>query len=105
MKPTSNLKTLTINKEIDMAEERLMTQAEAKDFYLHSHMAKGAKRPNKFAHDTIKRRDTDYYSFWKSVDAQIVHHIEELKKSAREEEAKKRADKKKKGVVVDGGEN
>ncbi len=87
-----------------MAEERLMTQAEAKDFYLHSHMAKGTKRPNKFAHDTIKRRDTDYYSFWKSVDAQITHHIDELKRNAREEEAKKRANKKK-GGVVDGGEN
>lgn len=87
-----------------MAEERLMTQAEAKDAYYRNGV-RGAKRPNKFAHDTIKRRDTDYYSFWKSVDAQIVHHIEELKKSAREEEAKKRADKKKKGGVVDGGEN
>lgn len=87
-----------------MAEEKLMTQAEAKDFYLHSHMARGAKRPNKFARDTIKKRNTDYYSFWKSVDAQIFHHIEELKKNAREEEAKKRANKKK-GGVVDGGEN
>lgn len=87
-----------------MTEERLMTQAEAKDFYLHNHMARGAKRPNKFAKDTIKKRDTDYYSLWKSVDAQIAHHIEELKRNAREEEAKKRANKKK-GVVVDGGEN
>lgn len=86
-----------------MAGEKLMTQAEAKDFYLHSHMAKGAKRPNKFAKDTIKKRNTDYYSFWKSVDAQVTHHIEELKRSAREEEAKKRANKKK--GVVDGGEN
>ena len=87
-----------------MAEEKLMTQAEAKDFYLHGHMARDTKRPNKFAKDTIKKRDTDYYSFWKSVDAQIFYHIEELKKNAREEEAKKRANKKK-GGVVDGGEN
>lgn len=87
-----------------MTEERLMTQAEAKDFYLHSHMAKGAKRPNKFAKDTIKKKNTDCYSLWKSVDAQIAHHIDELKKNAREEEAKKRANKKK-GGVVDGGEN
>ena len=87
-----------------MTEERLMTQAEAKDFYLHSHMAKGAKRHNKFARDTIKKRNTDYYSFWKSVSAQVAHHIEELKRNAREEEAKKRANKKK-GGVVDGGEN
>lgn len=87
-----------------MTEEKLMTQAEARDFYLHSHMANGAKRPNKFAKDTIKKKNTDYYSFWKSVDAQIAHHIEELKRNAREEEAKKRANKKK-GGVVDGGEN
>lgn len=87
-----------------MAEEKLMTQTEARDFYLHSHMARGAKRPNKFARDTIKKRNTDYYSFWKSVNAQVAHHIEELKRNAREEEAKKRANKKK-GGVVDGGEN
>jgi len=85
-----------------MTEERLMTQAEAKDFYLHSHMARGAKRPNKFAKDTIKKKNADYYSLWKSVDAQITHHIDELKKNAREEEAKKRANKKKKGEELNG---
>ena len=86
-----------------MTEERLMTQAEARDAYYRNGV-KGAQRPNKFARDTIKKRNTDYYSFWKSVDAQISHHIEELKRNAREEEAKKRANKKK-GGVVDGGEN
>lgn len=86
-----------------MTEEKLMTQAEARDAYYRNGV-KGAQRPNKFARDTIKKRNTDYYSFWKSVDAQIFHHIEELKKNAREEEAKKRANKKK-GGVVDGGEN
>ena len=86
-----------------MAEERLMTQAEAKEAYYRNGV-RGAKRPNKFAKDTIKKKNTDCYSLWKSVDAQIAHHIDELKKNAREEEAKKRANKKK-GGVVDGGEN
>ena len=84
-----------------MAEEKLMTQAEEREYHIFH---KKDKRPNRFAKDTIKKKNTDYYSLWKSVDAQIAHHIEELKRSAREEEAKKRANKKK-GVVVDGGEN
>lgn len=84
-----------------MTEERLMTQAEEREYHLFH---KKERRPNKFAKDTIKKKNTDYYSFWKSVDAQIAHHIEELKKNARDEEAKKRANKKK-GGVVDGGEN
>ena len=90
-----------MNKEIDMTEERLMTQVEEREYHIFH---KKDKRPNKFAKDTIKKKSTDYYSLWKSVDAQITHHIEELKRNAREEEAKKRANKKK-GVVVDGGEN
>lgn len=84
-----------------MTEEKLMTQAEEREYHLFH---KKERRPNKFAKDTIKKKNTDYYSFWKSVDAQIAHHIEELKKNARDEEAKKRANKKK-GGVVDGGEN
>lgn len=84
-----------------MAEERLMTQAEEREYHIFH---KKDRRPNRFAKDTIKKKNTDYYSLWKSVDAQIAHHIEELKKNAREEEAKKRANKKK-GKVVDGGEN
>lgn len=86
-----------------MAEEKLMIQAEARDAYYRNGV-KGAQRPNKFARDTIKKRNTDYYSLWKSVSAQVAHHIDELKRNAREEEAKKRANKKK-GGVVDGGEN
>ena len=84
-----------------MTEEKLMTQAEEREYHI-SHYKE--KRPNKFAKDTIKKKDTDYYSYWKSAYAQVDHHIEELKRKAREEEAKKRANKKKKGDV-DGGEN
>lgn len=84
-----------------MAEEKLMTTAEEREYHVFH---KRDRRPNKLAKDTIKKKNTDYYSFWKSVDAQIAHHIEELKKNAREEEARKRANKKK-GGVVDGGEN
>ena len=84
-----------------MTEEKLMTTAEEREYYIFH---RKEKRPNKFAKDTIKRKDTDYYSFWKSAYAQVDYHIEELKRNAREEEAKKRANKKKKGDV-DGGEN
>lgn len=84
-----------------MTEEKLMTQAEEREYHIFH---KKDKRPNRFAKDTIKKKSTDYYSLWKSVDAQIAHHIEELKRKARDEEAKKRANKKK-GGVVDGGEN
>ena len=84
-----------------MTEEKLMTQAEEREYHIFH---KKDKRPNKFAKDTIKKKSTDYYSLWRSVDAQIAHHIEELKRKARDEEAKKRANKKK-GGVVDGGEN
>ena len=84
-----------------MTEEKLMTQAEEREYHIFH---KKDKRPNRFAKDTIKKKNTDYYSLWKSVDAQIAHHIEELKRKARDEEAKKRANKKK-GGVVDGGEN
>ena len=90
-----------MSKEIDMTEERLMTQTDEREYHIFH---KKDRRPNRFAKDTIKKKSTDYYSLWKSVDAQIVHHIEELKRKARDEEAKKRANKKK-GVVVDGGEN
>ena len=82
-----------------MTEEKLMTQAEEMEFHIF-HLKE--KRPNKFAKDTIKRKNTDYYSFWKSANAQIEHQIEELKRKAREEESKKRANKKKKGAEVDG---
>lgn len=82
-----------------MTEEKLMTQAEEREFHIF-HLKE--KRPNKFAKDTIKRKNTDYYSFWKSANAQIEHQIEELKRKAREEESKKRANKKKKGAEVDG---
>lgn len=84
-----------------MTEEKLMTQAEEREYHIFH---KKDKRPNKFAKDTIKKKSTDYYSLWRSVDAQIAHHIEELKRKARDEEVKKRANKKK-GGVVDGGEN
>lgn len=84
-----------------MTEEKLMTQADEREYHIFH---KKDKRPNRFAKDTIKKKNTDYYSLWRSVDAQISHHIEELKRNAREEEAKKRANKKK-GGVVDGGEN
>ena len=84
-----------------MTEEKLMTTAEEREYHIFH---RKEKRPNKFAKDTIKRKDTDYYSFWKSAYAQVDYHIEELKRNAREEEAKKRANKKKKGDV-DGGEN
>lgn len=82
-----------------MTEEKLMTQAEEREFHIF-HLKE--KRPNKFAKDTIKRKNTDYYSFWKSANAQIEHQIEELKRKAREEESKKKANKKKKGAEVDG---
>ena len=84
-----------------MTEEKLMTQAEEREYHV-SHYKE--KRPNKFAKDTIKKKNTDYYSYWKSANAQIDYQIEELKRKAREEEAKKRANKKKK-EIVDGGEN
>ena len=82
-----------------MTEEKLMTQAEEREYHI-SHYKE--KRPNKFAKDTIKKKNTDYYSYWKSANAQIDYQIEELKRKAREEEAKKRASKKKKVVEVDG---
>ena len=84
-----------------MTEERLMTQADEREYHIFH---KKDRRPNRFAKGTIKKKNTDYYSLWKSVDAQITHHKKKKKKNAREEEAKKRANKKK-GVVVDGGEN
>ena len=84
-------------------EENLMTQAQARDAYYRNGV-KGAQRPNKFAKDTIKKRNTDYYSYWRSAEAQLTHQIDELKRKAREEEIKKRANKKKK-EIVDGGEN
>lgn len=84
-----------------MVEEKLMTAAEEREYHA-SH--KKEKRPNKFAKDTIKRKNTDYYSYWESANAQVSYQIEELKRKAREEEAKKRANKKKKGDV-DGGED
>ena len=90
-----------MNKEIDMTEERLMTQAEEREYHIFH---KKDKRPNKFAKDTIKKKNTDYFSYWKSVSAQVDHQIDELKRKAREEEIKKRASKKKK-EDVDGGEN
>jgi len=82
-----------------MTEEKLMTQAEEMEFHIF-HLKE--KRPNRFAKDTIKKKNTDYYSYWKSAYAQVDYHIEELKRKAREEEAKKRADKKKKGEEVNG---
>jgi hypothetical protein len=84
-----------------MAEERLMTRAEEREYHVFH---KRDRRPNKFAKDTIKKRNTDYYSYWRSADAQLTHQIGELKRKAREEEMKKRANKKKK-EDVDGGEN
>lgn len=80
-------------------EEKLMTAIEERE---HHSAHPNKKRPNKFAKDTIKCHDTDYFSFWKSVNAQVAHQIEEKKRIAREEEAKKRASKKKKGDVIDG---
>lgn len=80
-----------------MTEKRLMTMAEEREYHLFH---KNERRPNKFAKDTIKKKNTDYFSFWKSTNAQVTHHIEELKRKAREEEAKKRANKKKKGEIV-----
>lgn len=82
-------------------EEKLMTQEQEREYHV-SHCDE--KRPNKFAKDTIKKKDTDYYSYWRSVNAQIDYQIDELKRKAREEEMKKRADKKKK-EAVNGGEN
>lgn len=82
-------------------EENLMTQAQEHEYHVHH---RNEKRPNKFAKDTIKKRNTDYYSYWRSVDAQLTHQIDELKRKAREEEMNKRANKKKK-EIVDGGEN
>ena len=81
-----------------MTEEKLMTQAEARDAYYRNGV-KGTQRPNKFAKDTIKKKNTDYYSFWRSAFSQIDYQIEELKRKSREEEAKKRAEKKKKKEV------
>ena len=80
-------------------EEKLMTATEERE---HHGAYPNKRRPNKFAKDTIKRPNTDYFSFWKSVNAQVAYQIEEKKRIAREEEAKKRASKKKKGDVVDG---
>ncbi len=82
-------------------EENLMTQAQENEYHVHH---RNEKRPNKFAKDTIKKRNTDYYSYWRSAEAQLTHQIDELKRKAREEEIKKRANKKKK-EIVDGGEN
>lgn len=84
-----------------MAEEKLMTQAEEAEYHIYH---RKEKRPNKFASDTIKKKNTDYYSYWKSAYTQVDHDIEERKRKAREEESKKRANKKKK-EIVDGGEN
>lgn len=82
-----------------MAEENLMTQEQEREYHA-SHP--NERRPNKFAKDGVKKRNTDYYSFWKSANAQTAHKIEEKKRLAREEEMKKRASKKKKGEVVNG---
>ena len=82
-------------------EEKLMTQEQEREYHL-SHL--NERRPNRFAKDGIKKRDTDYYSYWRSVGAQVDHQIEELKRKARGEEMKKRANKKKK-EIVDGGED
>lgn len=82
-----------------MTEEKLMTAAEEREYHIFH---RKEKRPNKFAKDTIKKKDTDYYSYWKSACAQVDYHIEELKRKARDEEAKKRANKKKKGEEVNG---
>lgn len=84
-----------------MTEEKLMTQEQEREYHVHH---RGEKRPNKFAKDTIKKKNTDYFSYWKSAGAQLDHQIDELKRKAREEEMKKRAGKKKK-EIVDGGEN
>lgn len=83
-----------------MTEEKLMTTAEEREYHIFH---RKERRPNKFAKDTIKTKNTDYFSYWKSAYAQVDYQIEELKRKAREEEAKKRADKKKKGDV-NGGE-
>ena len=71
-----------------MAEEKPMTQEQEREYHVHH---RGEK-------------NTDYFSYWKSVSAQVDHQIDELKRKAREEEIKKRANKKKK-EDVDGGEN
>ena len=84
-----------------MVEEKLMTQAEEAEYHIYH---RKEKRPNRFAKDTIKKKNTDYYSYWKSAYTQVEHDIEERKRKAREEEFKKRANKKKK-EIVDGGEN
>ena len=84
-----------------MIEEKLMTQAEEAEYHIYH---RKEKRPNRFANDTIKKKNTDYYSYWKSAYAQVEHDIEERKRKAREEEMKKRANKKKK-EDIDGGEN
>ena len=84
-----------------MTEEKLMTQEDEREYHL-SHL--NERRPNRFAKDGIKKRNTDYFSYWKSVSAQVDNQIDELKRKAREEEMKKRASKKKK-EIVDGGEN
>lgn len=80
-----------------MTEEKLMTTAEEREYHIFH---RKEKRPNKFAKDTIKKKNADHYSYWKSAYAQVDYHIEELKRKAREEEAKKRANKKKKGEEV-----
>ena len=74
-----------------------MTQIEEREYHA-AHL--NECRPNKFDKDTIKCHKTDYYSFWKSVNAQTDYAIELKKKLAREEEARKRAEKKNKGEVV-----
>ncbi len=56
------------------------------------------KRPNKFDKDSIKVGNKDYYSKWRSVDAQIDYKLAEEERIAREAEREKRAAKKK-GVV------
>lgn len=72
--------------------ERIMTAFEEREYHAANPKE---KRPNKFAKDTIKRKNTDYYSYWRSVGAQVDYVIEEKKRLAREEELKKRKDKKK----------
>ena len=84
-----------------MNEEKLMTQEDEREYHI---IHPTEKRPNRYAKDGIKRHHTDYYSYWKSADAQLTHQIDELKRKARREEMKKRANKKKK-EDIDGGEN
>lgn len=79
-----------------MTEEKLMTHDEEREYHIFH---PNEKRPNKYAKDGFKKHRTDYFSYWKSAQAQLTYKIEETKRKAREAEAKKRADKKKKGSV------